>query len=196
MLFRLLLLFTIVPLVELVILLILADATTWWFTIGLVLVTGIIGASLARWQGFRTVRRIQDDLRRKRIPADALLDGLLILIAGALLVTPGILTDIAGFLLLTPPFRSVLKRRMRSRMTVFSRFRTTPDLSAGGPETTGAGGRDAIVDVWLKGPTGDASAGAPDDVTLEQAPPHGPPRDAPEEPSDDAPRDDRREASP
>jgi UPF0716 protein FxsA len=115
MLFRLLLLFTLLPLVELAILLWIADRTSLWFTIGLVLLTGIIGAALAKLEGWRTVRRIQTDLSAGRMPADALVDALLILVAGALLVTPGVLTDLFGFSLLLPPFRKWMKGRLKRR---------------------------------------------------------------------------------
>ncbi len=158
--FRLLLLFAILPLVELTLLLVLADYTSWWVTIGLVLTTGLVGASLARWQGFRTIRRIQDELRRGEIPADALLDGLLILIAGALLITPGILTDLTGFALLAPPVRAIVKRRLRSRMVLRTRFRAGGRTWSGEHIWSGTGQafeHDEIIDVQVRGPEPDAA---------------------------------------
>ena len=110
MLFRLFLLFTVIPLTEVVLLLKIAEATNWSFTIALVLATGFIGASLARWQGWRTVQRIQSELQQGKMPAGAMIDGLLILLAGVVLITPGVLTDCVGFLLLIPPCREVVKR--------------------------------------------------------------------------------------
>ena len=121
MLYRLLLLFTLLPLVELAILVWIADRTSLWLTIGLVLLTGIIGAALAKLQGWRMVRRIQADLSGGRMPADALVDALLILVAGALLVTPGLLTDVGGFSLLIPPFRRWMRGRLKRRFA--NRFR-------------------------------------------------------------------------
>ena len=122
MLLRLLLLFTLVPLVELVLLLILADNTSWQFTVALVLVTGVVGAALARHEGLRCLRRVQQKLAAGELPGDALLDGLMILLAGALLITPGVLTDLVGFALLLPAFRRVVKgrlaRRLRARIRV------------------------------------------------------------------------------
>ena len=122
MLFRLFLLFTVLPLGELLLLLWVKDHTSWTFTIGLVLCTGLVGASLARWQGWQTVRRIREQTSRGQIPGDALVDGLLIIVAGAVLVTPGILTDLFGFSLLVPPVRSIvkkwLKKRFQHRITV------------------------------------------------------------------------------
>src|SRR3972149_4678710 len=110
MLFYLFLLFTLVPLVELALLIWIGGQTSIGFTIALVLTTGIVGAALARWQGWRTRARIQDELHAGRMPADALVDGLLILVAGLLLVTPGVLTDAVGFSLLIPPLRTLVKR--------------------------------------------------------------------------------------
>ena len=113
MLFRLILLLTIVPLVELWLLLWISDRTSLLFTVGLVIVTGVLGAALARWQGLRTLTKIQSQLQDGKMPGDALFDGVLILLAAAVLVTPGILTDACGFLLLIPPCRQVVKGILR-----------------------------------------------------------------------------------
>ena len=110
MLLRLILLFTLVPLFELALLLWLSSVTDWTWTLLLVIVTGIVGASLARHQGWKTWQRIQQQMARGEPPAGSLVDALLILIAGALLLTPGILTDLTGFGLLIPPVRSSLKK--------------------------------------------------------------------------------------
>lgn len=118
MLVRLLLLFTVVPLVELALLLWLAEHTGWRFTIALVLVTGVVGAVLARWQGFRCWQTVQRRMHQGELPTAALLDGPMILIAGALLVTPGVLTDLVGFALLTPPVRRVIRQWLFRRIEV------------------------------------------------------------------------------
>ena len=114
MLLYLFLLFTLVPLVELWLLFRIAQETSFLFTIALVLTTGVVGATLARWQGWRTMARIQDELNANRMPADAMVDGVLILVAGLLLVTPGVLTDAVGFALLVPPLRSLVKRAAKA----------------------------------------------------------------------------------
>jgi len=112
---RLLILFTVVPLVELALLLWIGSLTGWRLTLLLVLLTGIVGAGLARHQGIRCWLRVQQQLRAGQLPADPLVDGLMILVAGALLVTPGVLTDLFGFGLLLPPFRRILKRWLSRR---------------------------------------------------------------------------------
>ena len=115
MLLRLLLLFTAVPLIELTLLLQLADWTSWQFSLGLVFGTGIVGATLARYQGLRCMNGVQEELAAGRLPGDRMIDGLMILVAGALLVTPGMLTDLVGFALLTPIFRSWMRRYLKRR---------------------------------------------------------------------------------
>ena len=110
MLFRLFLLFTVIPLIELWLLVWVAQQTSLAMTIALVLSTGFIGAALARWQGFRTLQRIQSQLQQGQMPAGAMIDGLLILLAGVVLITPGVLTDCFGFFLLIPPCRTLVKR--------------------------------------------------------------------------------------
>ncbi len=115
MLLRLLLLFTIVPIVELMILIPLGNAIGLWPTIGLIVATGVFGAVLGKRQGAAAWRRLQDDLRQGKVPGDSLLDGLAVLIAGAFLVTPGVLTDVAGVVLLLPVLRRPLKRYLKKR---------------------------------------------------------------------------------
>ena len=95
---RLLLLFTVVPLVELFLLVKLGTVIGIGATILIVICTGVLGAWLARWQGLGVLRRLTEDVNQGRLPADALIDGLLILIAGAVLLTPGLITDALGFL--------------------------------------------------------------------------------------------------
>ncbi|RME39623.1 MAG: FxsA family protein [Planctomycetota bacterium] len=120
---RLLILLTVVPLVELVILLQLADRFSWQVTLAVILITGLLGAALARREGWRTWRRMQQELESGRIPGDALWDAAMILLAGALLITPGLLTDALGFALLVPPVRRFARRQLsawfRRRVVVF-----------------------------------------------------------------------------
>lgn len=112
MLFRLFLLFTIIPLSELWLLLWFSSLTNPTVTFGLVVVTGILGAWLARKQGSQAWKKIQQNMVQGQPPTEVLLDGLMILIAGAFLITPGIMTDLVGFSLLIPAFREVLKVRV------------------------------------------------------------------------------------
>ena len=109
---RLIILFVGVPLVELYLLTKIGSRIGFFATLILIFVTGVLGANLAKTQGLGVMRRIQADLQAGRIPASALVDGLIILIAGAVLITPGILTDAFGFLCLVPSFRGFIRERI------------------------------------------------------------------------------------
>jgi len=87
-----------------------------WPTIGLVVITGMAGAALARLEGLRTIWKLRGELGKGKLPGGALLDGLAILVGGALLLTPGILTDLVGFSFLLPPTRRVLLKRIRKSL--------------------------------------------------------------------------------
>ena len=107
---RLLLLFTIVPLIELYLLIKIGGVIGVVPTIAIVVGTGVLGAWLARWQGLAVLRRISDEMAAGRLPTDALIDGLLILVAAAVLLTPGLLTDSLGFVLLVPASRALVRK--------------------------------------------------------------------------------------
>jgi UPF0716 protein FxsA len=113
---RLALLFVIVPILELVILVQLGQVVGLWPTLALVLLTGVTGAALARLEGMRVLFQFRRELATGRIPGQALLDGISVLVGGALLLTPGILTDVAGFALLFPLTRRWIQRRVRKRL--------------------------------------------------------------------------------
>ncbi|MFT5125264.1 MAG: UPF0716 protein FxsA [Kiritimatiellia bacterium] len=108
------------PLAELSFLLKASDAIGLWRTLALCIFTGVLGASLAKWQGAQTLRLIQKDLATGQMPAKRLIDGAMILCAGAVLLTPGFITDAIGFLLLLPMtrpiFREPLKRWLVKKM--------------------------------------------------------------------------------
>jgi UPF0716 protein FxsA len=112
MLVRLLLLFTLVPLIELALLIKLGEFTGAPATIALVIFTGALGAILARREGLKTWQTIQHKIGEGQSPEDELVDGLLILLAGVVLITPGLITDLAGFALLVPPIRRWFRRRL------------------------------------------------------------------------------------
>jgi len=106
---RLLFLFTLVPILELYVLLEAGRQIGIGATIAMIIVTGIAGAYLARSQGFNLINRIQRDLNEGRVPAGEMMDGAMILAGGLLLLTPGFCTDLFGFCLLTPATRNLFK---------------------------------------------------------------------------------------
>ncbi len=110
MLIRLLAAFILVPLIELVLLLQLASYTSVWTTIMVVVVTGVIGSMLARREGVMAWFRFQSALAEGRMPSTEIQDGLMIVFAAALLLTPGLLTDALGFVLLVPAGRALIRR--------------------------------------------------------------------------------------
>jgi UPF0716 protein FxsA len=110
---RLALLFTVVPLVELYLLIELGGVIGVLPTVAIVVTTGVLGAWLARYQGLKVLREIGDGLSEGRMPTESLIDGLLILMAGAVLLTPGLMTDALGFSLLVPRGRAVVRRAVR-----------------------------------------------------------------------------------
>ena len=112
----LILLFIGVPIIELAILIKIGQLLGLGYTLGLVIFTGILGAYLARWQGFVTLHKIQEDVSNGKMPADRLLDGVLILCSGILLLTPGIITDLIGFIGLTPFSRNLVKRWLKRKI--------------------------------------------------------------------------------
>ena len=124
MLYYLIILLTVVPIVELVILLQVhhAIASQWggWIgllvTLGTIAVTGIAGAILARHQGMGVLRELRQRMRQGELPGQALVDGVLILIGASLLLTPGFLTDLVGFSLLVPFIRTRYRRMLLLRL--------------------------------------------------------------------------------
>ena len=113
---KLLMLFIVVPATELVLLIEVGRQIGTINTLLLIVATGVLGASLAGRQGVGVVRKIQTEMASGHLPGDAIFDGLLILIAGIVLMTPGILTDIAGFLCLIPATRRAIKAIIIRRM--------------------------------------------------------------------------------
>jgi len=113
---KLLFLFIAVPAVELVLLIKLGGLIGLLATVAIIFFTGALGATLARWQGLSVLRQIQTQMAQGRLPTNALFDGVIILLAGALLLTPGFLTDIVGFLSLVPGVRNMIKRTIQKRV--------------------------------------------------------------------------------
>jgi UPF0716 protein FxsA len=150
------LLFTVVPLVELALLIWIGGETVWWLPVLLVLASGVAGAALARWQGWRALTRIRDELQLGRLPTDALVDGMMILVAGVLLITPGVLTDGLAFGLLVPPVRRAIKRGLVAWLRRNVEIRAAHFTAAAGdrgdwPEAPREPGPTEIIDAHVIG---------------------------------------------
>lgn len=113
---RLLILFTVVPLVELALLIKLGNVIGLWPTIFIVIGTGVLGAALARSQGTQVISAIRAEVAQGRPPTEGLLNGLLVLVGGVVLLTPGLLTDLLGFSLLIPFTRNWFKKKLQGRL--------------------------------------------------------------------------------
>jgi len=122
---RLLAVFIVIPLIELIILVKVGSYIGLWPTILIVVLTGIVGAALARYQGFIIINKIRSDVSSGRVPARELIDGLLVLIGGIVLLTPGFITDICGFFLLIPFTRNLIKGFVRSQFERMVNYKTT-----------------------------------------------------------------------
>ena len=117
---RLLLLFALMPIVELALLIEIGRRLGTWIAVALVFGTGAIGAILARSQGLRTFRRLRQTIAAGSFHGDELIDAALILAGGLLLIAPGVITDLIGLAALLPGtrhlFRTYLKRAVRRRL--------------------------------------------------------------------------------
>ncbi len=114
---KLFLLFTCVTAVEVYLLLELAQLTSWWVTVATIFVPGLVGAWLARREGAKAWREVRRALALQREPTGAILDGVIVLVAAVLLITPGVLTDLTGLALLLPPVRRVTREYARARLS-------------------------------------------------------------------------------
>lgn len=109
MFFKLFLLFAIIPVIELALLIKIGTIIGALNTVMLVIGTATVGAYLVRREGLGVIKRFQQSMMHGTFPAEEIFDGALILVAGALLVTPGVATDIVGFLLVFPASRALIK---------------------------------------------------------------------------------------
>jgi UPF0716 protein FxsA len=112
---KLFLAFTITPFLEIYLLIKIGSYMGAFNTLIVVILTGFLGALLARYQGLQAMLRVRESLAHGEMPAEHLLDALLILLAGIVLLTPGFLTDLAGFLILIPTTRFHFKRWLRKK---------------------------------------------------------------------------------
>lgn len=110
--------FFLVPIVELALIIKIGAAIGVLNTIGLLILSSVVGAWLMKREGLGVIRRMQTAVAQGRVPGKELVDAFLILLGGALMVAPGFLTDAFGMLLLLPPVRAVVRRVLRRRVTV------------------------------------------------------------------------------
>ena len=114
------LLFLSVPLIEIALFIQIGGVIGLWPTLGIVILTALVGTALVRSQGAQAMQQLQSSFSELRNPAEPLAHGAMILFSGALLLTPGFFTDIVGLLLLVPGVRTAIYNYAKSRITVQS----------------------------------------------------------------------------
>ena len=112
----LVLLFIVVPIVELYVIIQVGEAIGVWWTLALLIADSVAGSWLMRTQGRAAWRRFQAALSEGRVPARETLDGVLVIFGGAFLLAPGFVTDVVGALLLAPPTRALVRRGLVRRL--------------------------------------------------------------------------------
>ena len=112
---KLFLAFTLIPFFEIYLLIKIGYYLGAFNTVLVVIVTGLLGAYLAKLQGIRTMTRVRESLNRGELPAEQMLDAVLIFVAGIVLLTPGFITDLAGIAILIPNTRFWFKRWLRKK---------------------------------------------------------------------------------
>ena len=116
------LLFIIVPMVELYFIIVVGDMIGAFWTVILVLLTAVIGVNLLRIQGMSTLTRAQRNMAQGQIPAMEMMEGVVLAVAGVLLITPGFITDSIGLLCLIPASRQAIIRYILARSTIHTGF--------------------------------------------------------------------------
>lgn len=174
--FYFLAIFVAIPIIEIAVFIQAGELIGLWPTIGVVVLTAILGTSLMRAQGLQTLAKAQSQMDQGEMPIGALFDGICILVAGVLLLTPGFVTDTFGFLLLVPPLRQLIGAKVIMKLVQSGNIRTSfggATYSSGprGPHGPGASG--------ARGSGGARSRGAGPiiDGDFEDVSPHDPSND-------------------
>ena len=128
MFFKLFLIFTIVPVVELYLIIEVGSRIGALNTVSLVIVTAAVGAYMVKMEGLGVMARLQRNMQEGVFPAEEILDGLMLLVAGALLLTPGFLTDVLGFLAVFPLTRGLIKKLVKKYIVSRMDFRPPQDF--------------------------------------------------------------------
>lgn len=124
------LIFLVVPVIEIFLLIQVGSVIGAWWTIGLVVLTAVIGVRLLKIQGISTLARAQEKMQSGDMPAQEMMEGIGLIVAGAFLLTPGFFTDGIGFCLLIPPIREWIVQKVVSRMAVSGQFVHTRGTSS------------------------------------------------------------------
>lgn len=113
-------LFIIIPIVEIIILINVGEAIGAWYTVGLVLLSAFVGVNMLRIQGLSTLARAQQRMSQGDMPGQEMIEGIVLAVGGAMLITPGFVTDFLGFCCLIPFTRRLIVKQMLSRFTIIA----------------------------------------------------------------------------
>ena len=171
----LLAMFIAIPIIEIGLFIEIGGRIGLWPTLAIVIMTAFAGTTLLRLQGLAVLQRVQESTARNELPVQEVFDGLCLLIAGILLLTPGFFTDAAGFLLFVPPFRRFAASAIGRWLIRSGKISVAAAGFDGGQPGPGAGTGPG----WGGGPGGrESSAGGPViDGDFEEVDPSAPERD-------------------
>lgn len=179
--FFLLIAFIAVPIVEIAVFIEVGGCIGVWSTVGVVILTAVMGTALLRQQGLSVLFRIQENLEANRMPVQELFDGVCLVLAGALLLTPGFVTDAIGFLLFVPPFRRWLAgeigKRVMARADVRYTSQTYNEAPGAGPGQ-GSYGPGPVIDGEFQDVTDTDEDSVPPDHRLANGKPERRDRDS------------------
>jgi len=137
--------FIVVPILEIAVFIQAGELIGLWPTLGGIVLTAVVGVALLRWQGLKTLQRAQANLAEGTVPLSPMAEGLALVVAGALLLTPGFVTDAVGFLLLVPAVRQRIGAYLIKHMT-FMTSGMSGMTGFGPPPGDGKDGSDTTID--------------------------------------------------
>ena len=162
--------FVTVPIIEIAIFIEVGGYIGFWPTIGIIILTAMIGSGLLRYQGLATLSKAQASLEQNRFPVEEVFDGLCLLVAGVLLLTPGFFTDAVGLFLFVPVFRGFFRGLLARALAAGGRVEIH---SAGFPPGEGPG---TVIDGEFEDISPDRDAPRPDGRPGDDPESLGPPK--------------------
>ncbi|MFM9940890.1 MAG: FxsA family protein [Hyphomicrobiaceae bacterium] len=143
------------PLIEIAVLIKAGNALGFWWTLGIVIATGLIGTAVLMRHGLKATYKVQEAMARGETPLAPMMDGALVATAGILLITPGLCADAVGLVLMLPPLRQFLARLLLQRVFGLSEVdgrRPGPRAKEGGPQAAGPEARRGWTNGSGEGP--------------------------------------------
>ncbi|MGE5579305.1 MAG: FxsA family protein [Bacillota bacterium] len=105
--------FTLLPVVEIALLVEMGKRIGTWWTVAFVIGTGLLGGALLGVEGYGVFRRMKEEIKASRVPKDSIIDGVLVVVGSLLLISPGVLTDATGIIFMFPPTRYLVRQGVK-----------------------------------------------------------------------------------